>query len=173
MIRNNWLACIGFAIAISGAGPAKAEAPDAGRFAANAKAVIASMTPSRSVVVQNPKGKWFRTDDAVISSNVDVKRTDSILDPVQGFVDLDMRFTVYSSAATKEEAAIAPQADVPPFIYKIRAIFVPVGSGWQLKSAQVQEKGLGGWSTIKPENLRTQIATIRFPERVLIELETR
>jgi len=143
---------------ISGAAVASAQGADrenALRFERNARAVVESFTPARAQVRQGKSGgftriEWTLVDPAV----VDVKRTDSLIEPVLAMVELKAKLAGSSPAATPDEAAQNPVTPIDEF--RIQATFAPAGSGWTFKSGRFMSKQLGKWLELKPEALRAQ-----------------
>lgn len=138
-----------------------ASAQEASREAAlafdrNAKSVIASFSPVHKYVAPAKSGGLVRTDWTMVEPPlVDVKRTDSLVDPVQATVD--MRATLAGAGPAPTEDELSRIEAKPMDEYRIQAVFVPAGKGWTFRSGRYSSKALGGrWFDLKPEQLRAE-----------------
>lgn len=147
------VACMSFAAA--GATAQDFSKEDAVRFDRHAKAVLERFSPVLTEVRPAKSGGFLRVDWALVEpAVVDVKRTDSVLEPVQAQVRLKAKMSGAGPLPTQEGAA---QAEVRPFDeFTIQAVYVPNGRAWVFNSGRVMAKQLGKWIEVKPEELRAQ-----------------
>lgn len=128
------------------------------RFDRNAKAQVELLGATRAQVRPARSGGLLRMEWTLAEPGVvDVKRTDSLVDPVAGSVDLRVRLASTVPLATTEEAAQAKSEIMDEF--RVQATYLPDGNGWSFKQGRFLSKKLGKWIDLKPEALRTEPAS--------------
>jgi len=132
-------------IAALSALPAVADdAQDARRFDENARRAVQVLEAGGvKKIAQSDKG-FSRVDLTLTGSpSIDVKRTDSVLEPVRATVEIPLAMSILGPVASRDDAQAGKprQAETG----RLQAVYLPQDGGWRLRSARVWWNGVGAW----------------------------
>lgn len=168
----------GFAVAlVATAALSQVSQQSASAFISHVDAKVASLKQPRLVIRQVTtgtfSGKWLRAEDGLILGTADVKRTESIAEPVQAVVELQYRVRGTAPQTNQGEAETAPLRSSPSGDDSgvVRAIFVPSNGGWAFKSARYRPPFLRDWFDIKAEDMQGERGEREIPHRYILEIQ--
>jgi hypothetical protein len=97
------------------------------------KQVLASMVPQRQRVVTGLQGQFWKEAYSLDERSVkfDVRRTESLVNPVQATLAMEIDVTTSEHRNTAEAAAAEPlRRDWSRYVFE--AVYVPTQAGWKL-----------------------------------------
>lgn len=130
-------------------GVASAMAQTPAQFSENAKKAALELRQVIAETKESPPGKFYKVTYNLDSAKWDVKKTDSMLHPVQAVVSAEIVGAASNAAATKEEANIAEVQ--PAGATKIELTYVPTASGWKYLEGRLYADVMRKWLPVEYE----------------------
>lgn len=146
-------------------------------FVQRVQAKLTMLASGRQFTMNIPQGSnsgnWIKIEESLLSSSVDVKRTDSIAEPVEGVIEFVAVVRGSERATSKAEAdalpiIFAPNADIP---ITVQAVFIPTATGWIYRSGRYTTSPTIPWLQITPEVLHNPLSERIFPHKILRDIE--
>jgi hypothetical protein len=120
------------------------------QFSNNAAAFVTRGSSPVTVVRESAtKDLWVKVSARIDKATWDVKKTDSLLQPVVAIVKVDLQTGVSKRSPTKE---LAEGSELTPADVDVEAVelqFLPLGNGWAFSKGQHFNKALRQWFEIK------------------------
>lgn len=117
------------------------------QFSENAKRAAAVLQQTSVAIQESPPGKFYRAEHRLDGTSWDVKKTDSMLNPVQAMVKASIVSSGTDSYATKEEAGRA--GIFTTSATKLELTYVPSASGWVYLEGRLYADVLRTWIPIE------------------------